>query len=492
MSATETAEAPVQQAQEGNTQSTALAVAPASKLLAVWDRPDTQEKIRALLPPTMSFDRFSRLTVSLLNRNPQLAEAARGDPVSFFMCLNDCALIGVYPDPVTGKAYLIPRWNSKKQRQEVTLLVGYKGLRSIALRSPDIVDIWTGVVRNGDVFKLVRAPRQEITHEIAPEETGEIIGYYSCAALKSGLTSFEWMTVADIEKVKAQAMDKLKDWQKEQSPWKTWESEMARKTVLRRHFKNLPIRDEDQEAIEREHDREMKRVTEDPDQGAAAALLTNGAPSGRAELPARRGSARAAAEVAETPEATPAPASQGEDSTRKNENAAEPAAVVPPAAAVEAEAPKATEQKPAETKTRTNKKAEEPKPVEKVAPDVAPGVNLAGFHGKAWPQVLRLTIRAIDRLAVTPAGRPVAIITAEAEGHQGALKFVTFEGVALGADRKPAINSPLLEVGREIEANVKANLRPKPDPADKAKTVLNYDEPPALYAEGLADLLEQV
>lgn len=224
--------------------------------LSVWSLETTQQKIQSLVPKSLEWERFKRLATSLINRNPKIAEC---EPVSLMSVFSDCAVIGVYPDPVTGKAYIIPRFNKKKQVLEATLLVGYKGLRDIALRSPDILDLWTGVVRQGDTFKMVRAPRMDLIHEPLPEESGEVIGCYSIATLRNGLTNFEWMPVGDLNKIKAGALNGQEDWKRDQSPWTLHETEMNRKTVLRRHFKSLPLRAEDQESAAREVDVELEK-----------------------------------------------------------------------------------------------------------------------------------------------------------------------------------------------------------------------------------------
>lgn len=222
--------------------------------LSVWSLETTQQKIQALVPTSLSWDRFKRLATSLIQRNPKIAEC---EPVSLMSVFSDCAVIGVYPDPVTGKAYVIPRFNKQKQQLEATLLVGYKGLRDIALRSPDIIDLWTGVVRKGDVFTMRRAPRMELVHEPLPEETGEIVGCYSIAQLRNGGCNYEWMPIGELNKIKGQALNGLADWKVESSPWTLHETEMNRKTVLRRHFKSLPLRAEDQEAAAKEVDVEL-------------------------------------------------------------------------------------------------------------------------------------------------------------------------------------------------------------------------------------------
>ncbi|WP_043588116.1 recombinase RecT [Geminisphaera colitermitum] len=463
--------------------STELTTAPQERALTVWAKPTTQEKIKALVPATMSFDRFARLTTSLIHRNPELANC---EPVSFFACLSDCATIGVYPDPVTGQAYLIPRWNSKKQIKECTLLVGYKGLRTIALRSPDIVDIWTGVVRVGDTLKLIKAPRQEIIHEPLPDEAGEVIGYYSCSSLRGGGTSYEWMPVATVRKVRDEALAKIKeDWKREQSPWVTWEEEMGRKTVLRRHFKSLPLRPEDQEAVQRELDDDLKNVTGTaPEDGAAPPA--GELPAARPKSPSRRGGAAAAKQVTTadagadedpTPPEPPPPAAAG-DTTIEAEVTT--VAAAPAAPAAESPPPARRQQQPPPSPA-----PEAPPDKTAAAPEIVPGVNFHGFHGKAWPQVLRLTIQKVS-LAVTQAGKPLAKLQVATEGFAG--EILTFEGVGIhDATQKPIILTPFLKEGSEIEANITAKLRPSKERDDAGKPKPDLTKPPMLFADSVSE-----
>lgn len=470
--------------------STALAPAEQPRALALWGQQTTQEKIKALVPAGMSFDRFSRLTVSLLNRNPKLAEC---EPISFFACISDCAVIGVYPDPVTGQAYLIPRWNSQKNVTEATLLVGYKGLRSVALKSPEILDLWTGVVRKGDIFKLVRAPKQELIHEPLPEEMGEVIGYYSAAALKNGLFSYEWMPVTAVHKVRDEALSKLKDWQVKNSPWTLWEEEMGRKTALRRHFKSLPLRAEDQEAVQRDYDLDeddVKRVHAIDDEKTTGEVkkLTRGT------TPSRRGGAAAAktegAGPSENAGSIDIQSSQGAGAGQQAQS--DPAASAASAAAPAPEGAKPetkTEQKPA---AAVEKKAEPaPQP-----PEVCPGVSFAGFHGKAWPQLLRLEIVSPPILSVTPTGKAVLQLKVKTEGFEG--DVVTFECIDIDSGtNQPRITKSFIAAGKFIEANCKAKLRPLPTKNTTGPIPENIDEKgqakpnlakaPAIFLENISE-----
>lgn len=349
---------------------------PSKTALSVWSLETTQAKIQALIPSSLSWDRFKRLTTSLIQRNPKIADC---EPVSLMSCLSDCAVIGVYPDPVTGKAYVIPRFNKKKQVLEATLLVGYRGLRDIALRSPDILDLWTGVVRKGDTFKMVRAPKQDLQHEPLVEENGEVLGCYSIASLRNGGISYEWMPVNDLNKIRDAAVSGMEEWKKEQSPWTLHEQEMNRKTVLRRHFKSLPLRAEDQEAAAKEFDVDLDddAVKEVP----ATADETKARPK-----PPKRSDKGVAAVV---------------------ENAPPTLAPTPPepSKAIEAEVVPFESAK------------EEPKPAEKPAdPVIEPRKSLAKDEVGTFKV-------SVARAITTPKGSMVADVTGEFEGvffHKGA------------------------------------------------------------------------
>ncbi|MDR2673344.1 MAG: recombinase RecT [Opitutaceae bacterium] len=430
-----------------NNNTNALAVLQ-SRAVSLLNSESTQEKIRALIPASMSYDRFHRLAVSLVHRNPKIAEC---ETVSFFATLSDCATIGVYPDPVTGLAYIIPRWNSKKKVLEATLLVGYKGLRSISLRSPEILDLWTGVVRTGDTFKLCRAPRQEIIHEPLPDESGEVIGYYSIAQLRNGLVSYEWMPVAVLKKIRDDALSKLEDWQVKTSPWTLWEEEMGRKSVMRRHFKSLPLRPEDQEATQRELDREHGHaepldVTSSASAPALAASQEDAAPALPAAAPARRGrpprSPQGAAAVqAATASQTDAPEAQTDG------GAVATAPAVPAPASVPVAPPAPATPKPAAAPVEMQAEfAEEPAaPVKEalVVTALADGQRLT-FKGLLKTDIVRRAVR------MNKDAPPQASIEAEVSGaFCGKVLHIGGDGLEAWADLESPVTLTL--IGRKLK-----------------------------------------
>lgn len=116
-------------------------------------------------------------------------------------------------------------------------------------------------------------------------------------------------------------------------------------------------------------------------------------------------------------------------------------------------------------------------------PDVAPGIDLRGFHGKWWPLRLTLQVKALGRLAVQPSGKPVAVLECEVEGHEGVLSFVTNEGLRLdtsGEKPKAVLDTQLFAAGQLLDARVFAKQRPK-------NGVPSTELAPALWLEDIKD-----
>ncbi len=80
-------------------------------------------------------------------------------------------------------------------------------------------------------------------HRPGENEDAPITHVYAVARLKDGGTQFEVMTVKQVEKVKAQSKASGN------GPWVTHWEEMAKKTVIRRLFKYLPVSIEMQKAV---------------------------------------------------------------------------------------------------------------------------------------------------------------------------------------------------------------------------------------------------
>ncbi len=196
-----------------------------------------KEQIKLALPKHMTPDRMLRISLTELRKSQQLQLA---NPLSFLAAVIQCSQLGLEPGSALGHAYLIP------YKSEVQVIIGYRGMIELARRSGQIESIGAYCVYERDTFELTLGLNPDIKHK--PEwkgDRGEIVAVYAVAKLKDGGTQFEVMSRDQIDAIKSSATAG-----KRSSPWFDHYDEMARKTVIRRLFKYLPISVEMAKALE--------------------------------------------------------------------------------------------------------------------------------------------------------------------------------------------------------------------------------------------------
>ena len=114
-----------------------------------------------------------------------------------------------------------------------------RGMTMQALASGLIKTVQSGVVREGDVYRVRHGTAQEIVHEPAmvldPAQEGPIIGAYAFAIMASGEKVIEPLTRADLERIRAKASAEGMS-----APWNAWPDQMSRKSARRRLLIGLP------------------------------------------------------------------------------------------------------------------------------------------------------------------------------------------------------------------------------------------------------------
>lgn len=211
-----------------------------------------KKQIQAALPRHLTPERMARIALTEVRKNPELAMC---EPLSFLGAIIQCAQLGLEPGNALGHVYLIPFWNSKKGVKEVQVIPGYRGLIDLARRSGQIISISARTVHEFDDFEYEYGLDEKLTHKPNPSERGDMIGAYAVAKLKDGGMQFEYMSRREIDKIK-----------KDGNPvWKNHYEEMARKTLVRRLFKYLPVSIEIANLIELS-DREETGLGQDNDQ----------------------------------------------------------------------------------------------------------------------------------------------------------------------------------------------------------------------------------
>ena len=220
----------------------------AADLASFLASPAMKSQIQAALPKHMTPERMARIVTTEIRKNPALVKCERN---SFLGAVIQCAQLGLEPGNSLGHAYILPYDKREKQngnwvtvRTDAQLIIGYRGMIDLARRSGQIISISARSVRQGDEFVYRFGLDEDLIHKPSEEvEEGDITHVYAVAKLRDGGIQFEVMSTKQIEAVRQQS--KAKD----NGPWKTHWEEMAKKTVIRRLFKYLPVSVEIQRAV---------------------------------------------------------------------------------------------------------------------------------------------------------------------------------------------------------------------------------------------------
>lgn len=216
----------------------------------------------AALPAHMRADRMARVILSSIRKNEKLQKCTKQSLVA---CMLQCSALGLEPDNGLGHAYLIP-YKQKDGSYECTLQVGYKGLLDLARRSGQISTVQVHVVRAGDVFRWTLGLHPDIMHEPKAPSDADITHVYAVATLRDGGVQFDVMTSDEVEDIRNR---RQKAEGGKATPWDTDWPEMAKKTVLKRMAKLLPVSAEMARAVAvdnaAEHADDPQRLAFDPD-----------------------------------------------------------------------------------------------------------------------------------------------------------------------------------------------------------------------------------
>lgn len=203
-----------------------------------WLKSDSfKGEIAKALPSVCTADRFMRFALTSLQRVPALEKCSQP---SVLRCFLQLAELGIEADG--RRAHLIP------YGQECTLILDYKGLIELVRRSGEVASLRAETVCEAE-RETFSWHNGEIEHRINwLEPRGEILAVYAVCQLKSGETQSAVMTKAEVEKIRTASKAGSS------GPWKDHWGEMAKKTVIRRLCKMLPLATEVQEALLRDDD----------------------------------------------------------------------------------------------------------------------------------------------------------------------------------------------------------------------------------------------
>ena len=196
-----------------------------------------QGEIASALPPHIPVERFMRVVLTAVNGNPDLI---RADRRSLFESAMKAAQDGLLPDGRDGAFVMFG--------QKVTWMPMISGILKKVRNSGDLLSIAAHVAYDKDEFTYLLGDDEKIEHKPSLSDRGKPMLVYAIAKTKDGGIYREIMTVEAVEKVRAVSKAA------KSGPWVSWWDEMARKTVLRRLAKRLPMSSDLDDLIRRDDD----------------------------------------------------------------------------------------------------------------------------------------------------------------------------------------------------------------------------------------------
>lgn len=216
------------------------AAAPSQPTLAQYLN-ERKAHLAKVLPKSsaLSVDKLLKLALAAQQKSTALQECSLN---SIFLCLFQCAELGLEPNTPLGQAYLIPF------KGVCTLVIGYRGLIGLARRSGSLKQIEAHVVHERDSFKLRFGLEPILDHEPCLDgDPGAPRLAYCVAQLDDGARHVEVMTIHEVNRIRDRSPSAKS---KRESPWDSDYEEMAKKTVARRACKWLPMSTELARAFE--------------------------------------------------------------------------------------------------------------------------------------------------------------------------------------------------------------------------------------------------
>jgi recombination protein RecT len=227
---------------------------PPSKSLAPVDEfrgllQKMEPQFRMVLPPHVPPERFVRVVVTAVQKEPKLLQCNRQ---TLFAAAMRAATDGLLPD---GREGAIVPYGDEAQWMPMIA-----GLLKKARNSGEIASVAAEIVHTND------SEGQHLDHEpLLFGERGEVLGVYALAKTKDDAVYIETLTVAQVEKIRA--VSKARN-----SPaWTNWWDEMAKVKALRRLSKRLPSSTDKDEAFHRAVERTDDEVEALPEATVEAA-----------------------------------------------------------------------------------------------------------------------------------------------------------------------------------------------------------------------------
>lgn len=189
------------------------------------------ERSAGALPKDINSERLKINAMVYIHEDKKLNKLAEEQPVKIAQLVFNFIALGL--DLLNKECYIIPYGDT------LQVLKDYKGEVKLAKKYAidPIREIYARVVYKQDKYYFDN--ENKFVHEFDPFkiDRGEKIGAFCTVIYKNGVQQTEFVNIDEIKKVKEVSKSANSDF----SPWKNWEDEMYKKTVIRKAMKNISL-----------------------------------------------------------------------------------------------------------------------------------------------------------------------------------------------------------------------------------------------------------
>lgn len=209
-----------------------------TKVVTVYDfMKSRHDMIQNALPSHVTADRLIGIFEMVIKSNSVLRSCTQASLISAII---QTAQLGLIPGNI-NHCYYVPFKNKQPDgsyQNEVQFILGYRGLIELVNRCGKAIILNAECVYANDYFDYEFGLNPRLEHKPIAGNRGEIIGCYCVAKnLVANEKVFVYLQKEEIDKVR----NASKAGQSEYSPWAKWYEEMAKKTVIKRICKLLPL-----------------------------------------------------------------------------------------------------------------------------------------------------------------------------------------------------------------------------------------------------------
>lgn len=184
-----------------------------------------------------TFNKECSFAIQHLQKNTYLQKSTN---ISLLQSVLNIIQIGLTLNPVSKLAYLVPRYTNGAV--QCCLEPSYMGLVKLATDTGSVVNVYAELIYSNDTFIVERGTNPNIEHKIKFGDRGELIGVYAVAILHDGSKQFEVMEKIEVLEIRdrSESYKSFTSGKVSSCIWVQDETEMWRKTVIKRLCKYLP------------------------------------------------------------------------------------------------------------------------------------------------------------------------------------------------------------------------------------------------------------